>query len=73
MNPRCVNIFSSVLRTAIDKALFESFDDETLGATGINWKYEISALAMGFTIIGHQVHHLKIIQERYYPLLDERR
>lgn len=54
------------------KALFGSFDDETLGGAGINWKYEISVLAMGFTIIGHQVHHLNILEERYYPLLDER-
>jgi hypothetical protein len=53
------------------KALFESFDAETLQNTGVNWKYEISVLAMGFTIIGHQIHHLKIIEEKYYPLLDE--
>jgi hypothetical protein len=53
------------------KALFESFDAETLQSTGVNWKYEISVLAMGFTIIGHQIHHLKIIEEKYYPLLDE--
>jgi DinB superfamily len=53
------------------KALFESFDDEALQNTGINWQYEISVLAMGYTIIGHQVHHLRIIEERYYPLLDE--
>jgi len=54
-------------------ALFESFDDDALQNTGINWKYEISVLAMGFTIIGHQVHHLKIIEEKYYPLLGEQR
>jgi hypothetical protein len=53
------------------KALFESFGDEAMQYTGLNWKYEISVLAMGFTIIGHQVHHLKIIEEKYYPLLDE--
>lgn len=29
----------------------------------------MSALAMGFTIIGHQLHHLKIISEQYLPLL----
>jgi hypothetical protein len=53
------------------KLLFESFDDETVQNTGINWKYEISVLAMGFTITGHQIHHLKIIEEKYYPLLHE--
>jgi len=55
------------------KALFESFDDDTLQNIGTNWKYEISVLAMGFTIIGHQVHHLKIIEEKYFPLLNEPR
>ena len=51
------------------KALFESFDDQTMDNTGTNWKYEISVLAMGYTIIGHQIHHLKIIEEKYYPLV----
>jgi DinB superfamily len=55
------------------RALFESFDEETLQNIGTNWKYEISVLAMGFTIIGHQIHHLKIIEEKYYPLLNEQR
>jgi DinB superfamily len=55
------------------KALFESFEDQTLQNTGVNWKYEISVLAMGFTIIGHQIHHLRIIEEKYCPLLNEQR
>jgi DinB superfamily len=51
------------------KAFYDSFDEQALRLTGISWDYEISVLALGFTIIGHQIHHLKIIEERYYPLL----
>lgn len=55
---------------AATKCMFDSFDSETLLNTGINWKYEISVLAMGFNIIGHQVHHLKVIEGKYFPLLE---
>lgn len=53
------------------KAMFESFDDETLQNIGVNWKHEISVLAMGFAIAGHQNHHFGIIEERYFPLSAE--
>ena len=53
------------------RSLFANFDDETLRRTGMNWKYEVSVLAMGFNIIGHQIHHLDIIRERYYPLVQK--
>lgn len=49
--------------------LFQSFDDEALQRQGINWKYKVSVLAMGFMIAGHQKHHLKVIEEKYFPLL----
>lgn len=53
------------------KTMFKSFDDEMLQKVGVNWKYEISVLAMGFNMIGHQKHHLGIIAEKYYPLVKE--
>lgn len=31
---------------------------------------DISVLALGFTMVGHQIHHLKVIEERYFPLLN---
>ena len=51
-------------------SMFSSFNDEALQNNGTNWKYEISVLAMGFTIIGHQIHHFKTIEEKYFPLLN---
>jgi hypothetical protein len=50
------------------RAMFASFDDEMLDTLGLCWKYEMQVLAMGFNIIGHQVHHFKVLGERYYPL-----
>ena len=52
------------------KLLFESFDEQILETKGTVWKYEMSVLAMGFNIIGHQIHHFNVIEERYFPLTD---
>ncbi len=46
------------------KLMFDGFDD--------NWQTEMSVLAIGFTIIGHQTHHLNVIGENYLPLLADR-
>lgn len=54
------------------KALFTSFDDKTLQNIGINWQYETPVLAMGFIMVGHQAHHLNVIEKKYYSLVSER-
>jgi len=45
--------------------LFKSFREEELGRTGTASNYTVSARALGFLIIGHQNHHIKIFKERY--------
>ncbi len=52
------------------KSMFENFDEEILQTNGIIWKYEMSVLAIGFNLIGHQIHHFKVIEDKYFPLAD---
>jgi len=44
---------------------FGSFDDEQLQARGKIGDYTIDVNALGFVVIGHTLHHLKLIRERY--------
>lgn len=50
------------------KAMFDTFNHRILNTNCKFYKYEMSVLAMGFNIIGHQVHHFNVIKERYFPL-----
>jgi hypothetical protein len=50
------------------RTLYDSFDDDMLRARGISWEHEVSVLDLGFTIIGHQLHHLNVIVEKYSAL-----
>lgn len=52
------------------KAMFDSFSPQTVNLTCKFSNSEMSVLAMGFNIIGHQLHHFNIIEERYF-LLDK--
>jgi len=45
--------------------LFESFSEEMLSRKGIANNSELSVIALGFIIAGHETHHRKILQERY--------
>jgi hypothetical protein len=51
--------------------LYESFTNEMLNRVGMGFKGEYSVLAIGFIFPGHQRWHFKILEEKYYPLLNE--
>ncbi len=36
---------------------------------GIADDKKVSVLAIGFILAGHFIHHLKVIEEKYYPLI----
>ncbi len=48
--------------------LFKSFNDDVLMRIGVANSQPISVRALGFIISGHELHHLKVCEERY--LLD---
>jgi len=50
-------------------SLFKGFDAIDLQQTGESFNMIMNPLAMGFIILGHQVHHFNVIKERYLPLL----
>ena len=48
--------------------LFDSFTEEHLHATGIAGNSEISVVALGYTTVGHTLHHINILKERYQAI-----
>ena len=60
----------TVLRSST-VALFKGMNDEMILRPGTANATSISALALGFVILGHPVHHMNIIRERYFPLLSK--
>lgn len=49
--------------------LYKSFTKGMLISTGRANNVDLTVLAIGFLLAGHQTHHLRIIKERYLPLL----
>ena len=50
---------------------FENLNKELLSQTGIANKNKISVETIGKLIVGHNIHHLNIIKERYLPTLNQ--
>lgn len=45
--------------------LFENFSEKVLAKTGTSSGNRISVKQLGYLIIGHNLHHLNVIRERY--------
>ena len=48
--------------------MFDSFSEKILETNCEFFEYEMPLSAIGLTIAAHQIHHLKVIEERYIPL-----
>ena len=48
--------------------LFDSFNKRILETNCRFFEYEMPLFAIGLTITAHQIHHFKVIKERYIPL-----
>jgi uncharacterized damage-inducible protein DinB len=55
--------FSAIRAATIQ--LFTSFDATDLQQIGTANDYQLSVRALGYTILGHELHHRQLIQERY--------
>ena len=46
--------------------LYQNLTDQQLLRKGICFEVEVTPLALGFQIIGHAIHHMKVLEERYF-------
>ena len=48
--------------------LYHNFNDEMLQRSALCNNVEITPLALGFVLIGHPIHHLNVLKEKYFTL-----
>ena len=65
--PSLLDEFSSVRSATL--ALFRSLHEHAWLRRGVANKNEISVRALAFVIAGHELHHAKILEERYFPAI----
>jgi hypothetical protein len=58
-----VEEFKAVRRSS--ELLFGSFDEEQLDASGVSNNHSNYVLGFGYITVGHTLHHMKVISERY--------
>jgi hypothetical protein len=50
-------------------ALFQSLDEEAWLRHGLASENRVTVLALAYLIAGHELHHRKILEERYFPAI----
>ena len=60
-----VDEFASVRKATI--ALFRALDDAAWTRRGTASNYEVTVRALAYMIAGHELHHRRIFQEKYFP------
>jgi len=58
-----LNEYTAVRSSTI--SLFNSFNEKTMLVIGNSGEYTTSVRAIAYIILGHQVHHVNIVKERY--------
>ncbi len=69
-NERSIEQLVNELRTVRQSTMmmFESFNKKILETNCVFFEYEMPLYTIGLTITAHQLHHFKVIKERYLPL-----
>ncbi|MBS1842515.1 MAG: DinB family protein [Acidobacteria bacterium] len=49
--------------------MVQSFTEEAWGRRGTASEHPVTVRAMGYVIAGHEMHHRKILDERYFPAI----
>jgi hypothetical protein len=63
-----IDEFDTVRSSTI--ALVKSLDAKAMLANGVNFAGPISVLAQAYATVGHALHHLSVVEQRYFPLLN---
>ena len=59
-----IDEFDAIRKSTI--ILYENLNDDAMVYVGVASGNENTALAIGFTIVGHFLHHMKVLEERYF-------